>query len=85
MTVRKHSEDNSMSSPTMLGKGGRLELTQRADKHDGRAVAQSVLVEMLRFERRDQHSTSYTGPIGKSRVSRDSPARILLGDILGSS
>jgi hypothetical protein len=33
----------------MLGKGGRSELTQRADKRDGIAVARSVLVEILRF------------------------------------
>jgi hypothetical protein len=73
-----------MSSPTMLGKGGRSELTRRADKCNRRAVAQSVLVEMLRFEQWDQRSASYTGPIGKSRVSCNSPGRILLGDISGS-
>jgi hypothetical protein len=38
-----------MSSPVMLGKGGRSELTGSADKRDGRAVAQSVLVKMLHF------------------------------------
>jgi hypothetical protein len=29
----------------MLDKGGRSKLTRRADKHNGRAVAQSVLVK----------------------------------------
>jgi hypothetical protein len=33
----------------MLGKGGRSELTRRVDKHEGRAVPRSVLVEMLPF------------------------------------
>jgi hypothetical protein len=70
------------SSSAMLGKGGRSELTRRADKCNGRAVARAVLVEMLHFEQRDQHSAGAACPIGKSRVSRDSPGMILLGDPL---
>jgi hypothetical protein len=39
------------SPPTMLGKGGGLELTRTADNRDRRA--QSMLVIMLRFYQRD--------------------------------
>jgi hypothetical protein len=78
MTVRKHTESNSMSSPIMLDKGGRSELTQGVDKRNRRAVAWSMLVEMLHFEQRDQHSANAARQIGKSRVSHDSPCRILL-------
>jgi hypothetical protein len=38
-----------MSSPAMLGKGGSTELMGTADKRNGRADVQSVLVKMLRF------------------------------------
>jgi hypothetical protein len=39
-----------MSSPAMLGKGGRSGLARRADKCNRRAVAWAVLVDILRFE-----------------------------------
>ncbi len=42
-----------MSSLTMLGKEARSELTRRADERDGKAVAQSALVDILHFYRRD--------------------------------
>ncbi len=42
--VRECNWGNSTSSPAMLGKGGRLELTGTADKCNGREVALSVLV-----------------------------------------
>ncbi len=70
-----------MSSPAMLGKGGRSGLTRRVDKHNGRAVARAVLVEILCFEQQNQPSAGAARPIHKSRVSCDSLSRILLGDI----
>jgi hypothetical protein len=39
--------------PPILGKGGRSELMQMADKRNGKTVTQSVLVEMLRFKQQD--------------------------------
>ncbi len=72
-----------ITPPPMLGKGGRSELMRRADKRDSRrAVAQSMLVKILRFEQRDWPSTGAACPIRESRVSHHSLSRILLGDIM---
>ncbi len=84
INVRKCNWGNSTSSPPMLGKGGRSELTRRADKRDGRAVVRAVLVEILRFEQRDWRSAGATHQIRKNWVSCNSLSRILLGDTSGS-
>ncbi len=73
-----------MPPPATLGKGGGLELMWTVDERDGRAVTQSILVKMLIFYQRGRHSAGYTSPIGKNRVSRDSPGRILLVDVFDS-
>ncbi len=59
----------------MLGDGGGLELMRKADKHEGRAVVQSMLGKMLRFWQQDHHSAGTARPIGKNKVSNDSPGR----------
>jgi hypothetical protein len=69
------------SSPAMLGKGSRSELTWRVDKRHGRAVARAELVEMLHFEQWGRHSAGVARPISKSWVSRNSLSRILLADL----
>jgi hypothetical protein len=85
VTVRKRHWGNSTSPPVMLDKGGRSGVMRRADNRNGRAVAQAMLVEILHFEQQDQHSAGAAHPIRKSRVSRNSLSRILLGDITISS
>ncbi len=68
----------------MVDKRGRLELTRRLDKHNRRAVTQSMLVELLHFEQWNWCSIGTAHQIGKSRVSCNSPGRVLLlRDILG--
>ncbi len=84
INVRKCNWGNSTSSPATLGKGGRSELMQRVDKRNRRAVAGSVLAEMLHFEQRDWRSAGTARQIHKSRASRNSPGRMLLEDISGS-
>ncbi len=68
----------------MLGKGGRSILMGTANKRNWRAVVQSMLVKMLRFQQRDCNSAGAARQICKNMVWHNSPGRILLGDVLDS-
>jgi hypothetical protein len=45
--------NNSTSPPAMLDNGGSSELMRTTDKRNRRAVAQAMLVKMLRFKQQD--------------------------------